>query len=84
MTCKNILNLPNYEPLVAGDQAKIMEVDHDAKQVFMEEMKMITDSELHVLQPSQETITARLTAPIVTTYVDVDKISFERYIKIFL
>ncbi|KAF6204383.1 hypothetical protein GE061_002724 [Apolygus lucorum] len=61
-----------------SDQAKIMEVDHETKQVFVEQMKMINTSDIQVLQPNSQSVTARLTAPITTTYLDTDKISFER------
>ena len=63
---------------MAGDQATIMEIDHDSHQVFVERMRIISDTDIQVLQPSNDTVTARLTAPIVTTYIDTDKISFER------
>jgi septin 4 len=55
-----------------------MEIDHDSHQVFVERMRIISDTDIQVLQPSNDTVTARLTAPIVTTYIDTDKISFER------
>lgn len=61
-----------------SDQATIMEIDHDSHQVFVERMRIISDTDIQVLQPSNDTVTARLTAPIVTTYIDTDKISFER------
>lgn len=56
----------------------MMEIDHDLKQVFCEQMKVPTES-LGLLVPSEEALSQRLTTPIVTTYVDTDKISFERY-----
>lgn len=55
----------------------MMEIDHDLKQVFCEQMKVPSD-DLSVLLPSDEAVSQRLTTPIVTTYVDTDKISFER------
>lgn len=60
------------------DQATIMEVDHETRQVYIEQMRVITPQDLQLLHPSPETVSARLTAPIVTTYIDTDKISFER------
>lgn len=56
----------------------MMEIDHDIQQVYSEEMKT-PDEALGVLIPTEESISQRLTTPIVTTYVDTDKISFERY-----
>lgn len=61
-----------------NDQATIMEVDHETRQVYIEQMRVITPQDLQLLHPSPETVSARLTAPIVTTYIDTDKISFER------
>ncbi|XP_049787191.1 ankyrin repeat domain-containing protein 13D isoform X1 [Schistocerca cancellata] len=61
-----------------GDSAVMMEVDHETKQVYVEQMRMISPEELQFLQPSEEAISSRLTTPIVTTYIDTDKISFER------
>lgn len=55
----------------------MMEVDHDAKQVYCEQMRVPTDT-LGILVPSEEALSQRLTTPVVTTYVDTDKISFER------
>ncbi|KAK9503794.1 hypothetical protein O3M35_010276 [Rhynocoris fuscipes] len=60
------------------DEATIMEVDHETQQVFIEQMRVLPENSLHILQPTPESVTARLTAPITTTYLDTDKISFER------
>lgn len=60
-----------------NDGATMMEVDHDARQVYSEQMKVPADS-LGVLIPTEESLSQRLTTPIVTTFVDTDKISFER------
>ncbi|KAL1488610.1 hypothetical protein ABEB36_014413 [Hypothenemus hampei] len=57
--------------------ATIIEIDHDLQQVYCEEMKS-TDETLGVLLPNEDSVSQRLTNPIVTTYVDTDKISFER------
>ncbi|XP_050309299.1 ankyrin repeat domain-containing protein 13D isoform X2 [Anthonomus grandis grandis] len=57
--------------------ATMMEIDHDLKQVYCEEMRT-TDESLGVLLPSEDTVSQRLTNPIVTTFIDTDKISFER------
>lgn len=55
-----------------------MEVDHETNRVFVEQMRTVAPADLSLLQPSPETVSARLTTPIVTTYIDTDKISFER------
>jgi ankyrin repeat domain-containing protein 13 len=56
----------------------MIEVDHEKREVYSEQMRMISAEELQLMQPSHESITARLTTPIVTTYIDTEKISFER------
>ncbi|XP_067684865.1 ankyrin repeat domain-containing protein 13D-like isoform X1 [Haliotis asinina] len=62
-----------------GDRATVMEIDHDQREVYSETMRIspsMPDSS--IMRPSEAAIAARLTSPIVTTYIDTDKISFER------
>ncbi|KAK9729419.1 Ankyrin repeats (3 copies) [Popillia japonica] len=59
-----------------NDGATMMEIDHEAKQVYCEQMKSPPDSMSSL--PAEENICHRFASPIVTTYVDTDKISFER------
>ncbi|XP_051172828.1 ankyrin repeat domain-containing protein 13D isoform X2 [Leptopilina boulardi] len=62
----------------ADDGATMMEVDHETRKVYVEHMNLIGDENIQLMEPSEEGILARLTNPIVTTYIDTDKISFER------
>ncbi|XP_015177619.1 PREDICTED: ankyrin repeat domain-containing protein 13D isoform X1 [Polistes dominula] len=62
----------------SDDGATMMEVDHETRKVYVEHMKLISDENIQLMEPSEEGILARLTNPIVTTYIDTDKISFER------
>ena len=56
-----------------------MEVDHDQQEVFSETMQLELESpDVGLMQASSESVAARLTNPIVTTYLDTDKIAFER------
>jgi len=57
----------------------MMEIDHEIQQCYLEELKT-SDETLGVLLPNEETVSQRLTNPIVTTYIDTEKISFERLV----
>lgn len=61
-----------------NDGATMMEVDHETKKVYVEHIKLLGDDNVQLMEPSEEGVIARLTNPIVTTYIDTDKISFER------
>ncbi|XP_064612137.1 ankyrin repeat domain-containing protein 13B-like isoform X2 [Liolophura sinensis] len=61
----------------SGNSATVMEVDHDRGEVYAETMEL-TVSPSDIGLPSEEAVAARLMSPIVTTYIDTDKISFER------
>merc|ERR1719188_1308747 len=58
--------------------ADLYEIDHDTRTVYCEEMKIISPDELESYVQSEEQISARLTTPLVLTFVDTDKINFER------
>lgn len=61
-----------------GDNAVMMEVDHELKEVYTEEMHLLPAEVFPHMDRSKDAVTSRLTAPIVTTYIDTDKINFER------
>uniref|UniRef100_A0A4W5Q889 Ankyrin repeat domain 13B n=1 Tax=Hucho hucho TaxID=62062 RepID=A0A4W5Q889_9TELE len=70
--------------------AAVMEVDHDRQLVFCETLcvsSLMSPSQrrgttglglLGALQPSEEQVAARLSAPVVTTQLDTKNITFER------
>ncbi|XP_071766191.1 ankyrin repeat domain-containing protein 13B isoform X2 [Centroberyx gerrardi] len=64
--------------------AEVMEVDHDRQLVFCETLCVAGCSTptglglLGALQPSEEQVAARLSAPVVTTQLDTRNIAFER------
>ncbi|CAH1802482.1 unnamed protein product [Owenia fusiformis] len=61
------------------NSAVAMEVDHDASVVYTETMQVLPGPvDPNLLRPHEDAVAARLTTPLVTTYVDTDKISFER------
>lgn len=62
-----------------SQSAVVMEVDHDNQEVYSEtiqiqQMPMLSS----MLEPTEEEVAARLTSPIMTTFIDTDKIAFER------
>ncbi|XP_046656160.1 ankyrin repeat domain-containing protein 13D-like isoform X1 [Daphnia pulicaria] len=62
------------------DKAVLLEMDHEAKEVFVEELRTLQEDTVtrHLMTPSNAAVMARVTSPIVHTYVDTEKISFER------
>ena len=58
--------------------ADLYEIDHDTRTVYCEEMKILSLEELETYVQSDEQISARLVTPLVLTYLDTDKINFER------
>ncbi|XP_041097056.1 ankyrin repeat domain-containing protein 13B [Polyodon spathula] len=61
--------------------AVVMEVDHDRQLVYSEALSLPEhdrEALLEAVQPSEEQVTNRLTAPVVTTQLDTKNISFER------
>lgn len=66
---------------VAENIATVMEIDHDSQQVITEQIRVTPEAcDMAYLRPSEDAVATRLTSPIVTTYIDTDKISFERYV----
>ncbi|XP_003486587.1 ankyrin repeat domain-containing protein 13D isoform X4 [Bombus pyrosoma] len=61
-----------------NDGATMMEVDHKTRKVYVEHIKLVDIDDMQLMEPSEEGVLTRLTNPIVTTYIDTDKISFER------
>lgn len=62
------------------DGAVFMEVDHINKQINKKTMKVISQQDIpDFLQPTEEQISERLSNPISTTYIDTEKITFQRY-----
>uniref|UniRef100_A0A8C4GIP7 Ankyrin repeat domain 13B n=1 Tax=Dicentrarchus labrax TaxID=13489 RepID=A0A8C4GIP7_DICLA len=58
--------------------AEVMEVDHDRQLVFRETITAAGLGLLGAVQPSDEQVAARLSAPVVTTQLDTRNIAFER------
>lgn len=63
-----------------ADKAVLLEMDHEAKEVFKEELRTVQEDQIarQLMSPSNDAVTSRITSPIVHTFVDTDKISFER------
>lgn len=60
-----------------ADKATLIELDRDALEVSVEEMKTVSD-EVTAIPPTIDSVTNRQNAPISVNQVDIDKISFER------
>ncbi|XP_001363689.1 ankyrin repeat domain-containing protein 13B isoform X1 [Monodelphis domestica] len=61
--------------------AVVMEIDHDRRVVYTETLALAAhdrDVLLAAVQPTEEQVLSRLTAPVVTTQLDTKNISFER------
>jgi len=62
-----------------ANEAIFMEMDHDNHQIFSETITVPTaNADASFNLPSEDAVAARLTSPIVTTYIDTEKITFER------
>ncbi|CAG0882410.1 unnamed protein product [Darwinula stevensoni] len=80
-TIKDTLNGDNPKDFlftysVSDDGAQLLEVDHDRREVYSVDLG-IRELEGEMM-PTQDAVEGRLSSPIVTTYVNTDKISFER------
>jgi len=61
------------------NEAMFLEMDHDNHQIFSETITMpAANADSSFSLPSEDAVAARLTSPIVTTYIDTEKITFER------
>ena len=61
--------------------ASIIEIDHIARTVYADEIKLDLDDESiddSMYEPNERVIQAKLTSPNMTTYLDIEKIEFER------
>ncbi|XP_037051596.1 ankyrin repeat domain-containing protein 13D-like [Bradysia coprophila] len=60
-----------------SDSATMIEVNHDAHEVSIEQLKGI-EGEITGIPPTRESVSARLNAPVTSNHIDMEKISFER------
>lgn len=59
-----------------------MEIDHDRRVVYSETLALAGHDQevlLAAVQPTEEQVMGRLTAPVVTTQLDTKNIAFERW-----
>ena len=69
-------------PLPADTSAVVMEIDHDRRVVYSETLALASHDQevlLAAVQPTEEQVMGRLTAPVVTTQLDTKNIAFERW-----
>lgn len=57
--------------------ASMIEIDHDAQEVSVEQFKGI-EGDIYGIPPPPEAVTARLSTPVTSNHIDMEKISFER------
>lgn len=55
----------------------MIEIDHQALEVSVEQLTGLT-GDINGIPPPRESVNARLTAPVSSNHIDMDKISFER------
>lgn len=55
----------------------MIEVNHDAHEVSIEQLKGI-EGDISGIPPTRESVSARLNAPVTSNHIDMEKISFER------
>uniref|UniRef100_F1KZA7 Ankyrin repeat domain-containing protein 13B n=1 Tax=Ascaris suum TaxID=6253 RepID=F1KZA7_ASCSU len=60
------------------NQAELIVVDHDRRTAAIQTMEPDVAEKLSDYEPTVEAIYSRMTAPVDTTYVDIEKIGFER------
>ena len=68
-------------PTGQSDSATFLEINHDAHMVATETVAIaaeMSEKDMEALSPTDEAVEARLTSPVVTTFVDTEKIAIER------
>ena len=72
---------PVFRLVGQSDSATFLEINHDAHTVATETVAIVaemSEDDMEALSPTDEAVEARLTSPVVTTFVDTEKIAFER------
>ncbi|KAK0417380.1 hypothetical protein QR680_012976 [Steinernema hermaphroditum] len=64
--------------LLTCDMSSFTIIDHERKKALVQTADRTALTELDDFTPSDEAVFARLSSPVATTYVDVDRIGFER------
>lgn len=66
-----------YRKILLADSATMIEVDHEAHEVSVEHLRGLV-GDINGIPPPKESVSARLSAPVTCSHVDMEKISFER------
>lgn len=59
----------------------MIELDHKHQKVYFDRRSFVAPDDISQVKDVSETLKTRMSNPIVSSYVDTEKISFERLIK---
>uniref|UniRef100_A0A0N5ADR0 ANK_REP_REGION domain-containing protein n=1 Tax=Syphacia muris TaxID=451379 RepID=A0A0N5ADR0_9BILA len=62
----------------SDNQIQFLIIDHDLKTVIAKFISSAVKEKLEEFEPTEESVYSRMCAPVETTYVDIEKIGFER------
>lgn len=57
----------------------MIELDHNQQKVFYDRRSFVAPEDVSQVKDGSETLNTRMSHPVVSSYVDTEKISFERY-----
>lgn len=62
----------------ADNFGTMIELDHNTQKVYYDRRSFVAPEDVSQVKDGSETLKARMTNPIVSSYIDTEKISFER------
>lgn len=58
----------------------MIELDHNTQKVYYDRRSFVAPEDVSQVKDGSETLKARIGNPIVSSYIDTEKISFERWV----